>query len=90
MTTLRHQGGHHKVGGREEVQKLLGEGLFRKSETKQSGRVGKQPKWLHEIESLSQTAGRPYVPTGTVIHDDNDAVFNYLTKAFDTVFHEGL
>ena len=30
------------------------------------------------------------MPTGTVIHDDNDAVFNYLTKAFDTVFHEGL
>ena len=41
MTTLEHLGGNHKVGGREEVQKLLGEGLFRKSETKQGGRVGK-------------------------------------------------
>ena len=41
MTTFEHKGGHHKVEGREEVQKLLGEGLFRKSETKQSGRVGK-------------------------------------------------
>ena len=41
MTTLQHSDGHHKVGGREEVQKLLGEGLFRKSKTKQGGRVGK-------------------------------------------------
>lgn len=90
MTTLQRQGGHHKVRGREEVQKLLGEGLFRKSKTKQSGRVGKQPKWLQEIESLRQTAGRPYVPTGAMVHDDNDAVFVDLTKAFDTVFHEGL
>ena len=42
---------------------------------------------LHEIERLSQTAGRPYVPTGAMIQD---AVFIDLTKAFDTVFHEGL
>ena len=90
MTTLQHQGGHHKVGGREEVQKLFREGLFRKSKTKQGGRVGKQPKWLHEKESLSQTARRPYVPAGAMIHDDNDAIFINLTKTFDTVFHEGL
>ena len=45
---------------------------------------------MHEIKSLSQTAGRPYVPTGAMIHDDNDAVFIDITKAFDTVFHEGL
>ena len=30
------------------------------------------------------------MPTGKVIHDDNDAVFINLTKAFDTVFHERL
>ena len=30
------------------------------------------------------------MPTGTVIHDDNDAIFIDLTKAFDRVFHGGL
>ena len=45
---------------------------------------------MHEKESLSQTARRPYVPTGAMIHDDNDAVFIDLTKTFDTVFYEGL
>ena len=30
------------------------------------------------------------MPTGAMIHDDNNAVFIDLTKAFDTVFHEGL
>ena len=78
MTTLQHWGGHHKVGGREEVQKLLGEGLFRKSETKQ----GKEELGSNQSGCTSQTAGRPYVPFGTVIHDDNDAVFIELNKGF--------
>ena len=30
------------------------------------------------------------MPTGAMIHDDNDAVFIDLTEAFNTVFHEGL
>ena len=30
------------------------------------------------------------MPTGAMIHDDNDAVFIDFTKTFDTVFHEGL
>ena len=32
-----------KVEGREEDQKLLGEGQLRKSETKQGEKAGKQP-----------------------------------------------
>ena len=38
----------------------------------------------------SWTAGRPYVPTGAMIHGDNDAVFIDLTKTFEIVFDEGL
>ena len=47
----------------------------------------KQQNRVEELGSnqsgcTSQTAGRPYVPFGTVIHDDNDAVFIELNKGF--------
>ena len=45
---------------------------MRKSETKQGGKAGKQPKQLHKTESVGQTAWRPYVPTGAMRHDDDE------------------
>ena len=51
----------------EEDQKLLGVGHLRKSETKRGGRAGKQPKRLHETESVGQTTWRPKAATGAMM-----------------------
>ena len=58
--------------GEGEDQKLLGEGLLRKSDTKWGGRARRQPKWLHETKTVGQTAWRPQQPTSVMSHDDDD------------------
>ena len=40
-TAFYHEDGPLKAGGREEIQKLLGEGQLSKSETKPGGRAWK-------------------------------------------------
>ena len=76
-----------KVEGREEDQKLLGEGQLRRSETKQGGKAGKKPKQLHKTEIVGQTAWRPYAPTGTLRHDDDEKCWHW-TKSTKRVMRK--
>ena len=48
--------GRQRVEGREGEQRPLGEGLLRRRETKQGGRVGMRPRQRRETESIGQRA----------------------------------
>ena len=41
---------------------------------KLSGKAGKSPKLLQKTESVGQTAWRPFAPTGTMRHYDDESL----------------
>ena len=81
MDTIRSE-------GERKSKNYLEKGCSERAKQNRVEELGSSQSGSTRLKVLE--AGSPYVPTGAMIHDDNDAVFIDLTKSFDTVFHEGL